>query len=65
MFSLLDWMLGVDRSTPAQVKEPESVEPDYEIYDRLLALEMDNDRLRQRLHNLEQELITLRRNLAL
>lgn len=58
MFSFLEWLFNPPDYRPAPA--PVHDETD-ELFDRVDALELDNARLRQRLAELEQDLIALRR----
>jgi hypothetical protein len=61
MFSFLEWLFNPPAYSPAPPTPPED---DDDLLDRLDYLEAENDRLRQRMASLEQDLIALRRRIA-
>jgi len=61
MLGFLEWLFNPPSYTPAPPTPPND---DDDLFDRLEHLELENDRLRQRMANLEQDLISLRRSIA-
>lgn len=61
MLGFLEWLFNPPSYTPAP---PQPDEDEDEVFERLEYLEAENDRLRQRMASLEQDLIALRRRIA-